>query len=221
MPSRESLWWNHGTWAKWQNLGSSKENFDFLSTNLYLKHMSLGMVNFVHRRQKHWISEKKHVSSDELVQTDRQTCQPHSFQTECFMKFILNSETFTVAHPLKLWRHYRFGQPCNIFTDHKSLKYFFTQAEFNMWEPRSLELRKDYDLNIQYHLGRPMWWLKVSVCRKACCECLLIEKEHGFLVPRHAKEYISSSLRISLHASSDFLLIERHQKREKLRWGTR
>ena len=43
---------------------------------------------------------------------------------------------------------------CNIFTDHKSLKYFFTQKELNMRQRRWLELVKDYDCDIKYHPGQ-------------------------------------------------------------------
>jgi hypothetical protein len=38
--------------------------------------------------------------------------------------------------------------------DHKSLKYIFTQSELNMRQRRWLELIKDYDLEIHYHLGK-------------------------------------------------------------------
>ncbi|TYJ95735.1 ty3-gypsy retrotransposon protein [Cucumis melo var. makuwa] len=41
-----------------------------------------------------------------------------------------------------------------IFTDHKSLKYFFTQKELNMRQRRWLELVKDYDCEILYHPGK-------------------------------------------------------------------
>nr|GEU75452.1 hypothetical protein [Tanacetum cinerariifolium] len=46
------------------------------------------------------------------------------------------------------------GETCDIFTDHKSLKYIFTQKELNMRQRRWLELLKDYDTNIQYHTGK-------------------------------------------------------------------
>nr|GEZ77823.1 zinc finger, CCHC-type, retrotransposon Gag domain protein [Tanacetum cinerariifolium] len=39
-------------------------------------------------------------------------------------------------------------------SDHKSLKYIFSQRELNMRQRRWLELLKDYDTNIQYHLGK-------------------------------------------------------------------
>ncbi|GJV22202.1 reverse transcriptase [Tanacetum coccineum] len=54
----------------------------------------------------------------------------------------------------KIWRHYLYGEACDIFTDHKSLKYIFTQRELNMRQRRWLELLKDYDTNIQYHPGK-------------------------------------------------------------------
>jgi hypothetical protein len=41
-------------------------------------------------------------------------------------------ELAAVVHALKIWRHYLLGNVCNIFTDHKSLKYIFTQLELNM-----------------------------------------------------------------------------------------
>ena len=55
---------------------------------------------------------------------------------------------------LKIWRHYLYGESCDIFTDHQSLKYIFTQKELNLRQRRWLELIKYYDLTIQYHLGK-------------------------------------------------------------------
>ena len=46
------------------------------------------------------------------------------------------------------------GKICEVFTDHKSLKYIFTQKELNMRQRRWLELIKDYDLSLQYHPGK-------------------------------------------------------------------
>jgi hypothetical protein len=63
-------------------------------------------------------------------------------------------ELAAVVHTLKIWRHYLMGNRCNIFTDHKSLKYIFTQSELNMRQRRWLELIKDYDLEVHYHPGK-------------------------------------------------------------------
>ncbi|CAA0811411.1 Unknown protein, partial [Striga hermonthica] len=60
-------------------------------------------------------------------------------------------ELAAVIHALKIWRHYLYGGKCEIFTDHKSLKYIFTQKELNMRQRRWLELVKDYDCTISYH----------------------------------------------------------------------
>jgi hypothetical protein len=53
-------------------------------------------------------------------------------------------ELAAVVHDLKIWSHYLMGTRCNIYTDHKSLKYIFTQADLNMRQRRWLELIKDY-----------------------------------------------------------------------------
>ncbi|GKV34371.1 hypothetical protein SLEP1_g42748 [Rubroshorea leprosula] len=63
-------------------------------------------------------------------------------------------ELAAVVFTLKIWRHYLYGETCDIFTDHKSLKYIFTQKELNMRQRRWLELLKDYDLTISYHPGK-------------------------------------------------------------------
>ena len=38
-------------------------------------------------------------------------------------------ELAVVVHALNIWRHYLLGNVCHIYTDHKSLKYIFTQPE--------------------------------------------------------------------------------------------
>jgi len=63
-------------------------------------------------------------------------------------------ELAAVVFVLKIWRHYLYSESCDIFTDHQSLKYIFTQKELNMRQRRWLELIKDYDLTIQYHPGK-------------------------------------------------------------------
>ena len=65
-----------------------------------------------------------------------------------------------------------YGVHCKIYTDHKSLKYIFTQKEINMKQRRWLELLVDYDLEINYHpskvnvvvdaLSRKSWTIMAS-----------------------------------------------------------
>jgi ribonuclease HI len=63
-------------------------------------------------------------------------------------------ELVAVVHALKIWRHYIMGTKCQVYTDHKSLKYIFTQKDLNHRQHRWLELIKDHDLEIHYHPGK-------------------------------------------------------------------
>jgi hypothetical protein len=63
-------------------------------------------------------------------------------------------ELAAVVFALKIWRHYLFREKVKIYTDHQSLKYIFSQKELNMRQRRWLELLKDYDCYILYHLGK-------------------------------------------------------------------
>jgi hypothetical protein len=57
-------------------------------------------------------------------------------------------ELASIVHALKIWRHYIIGTKCQVYTDHKSLKYIFTQKDLNLRQHRWLELIKDYDLEM-------------------------------------------------------------------------
>jgi hypothetical protein len=46
------------------------------------------------------------------------------------------------------------GKRCELYTDHKSLKYIFMQSDLNLKQKRWLELIKDFDLGINYHPGK-------------------------------------------------------------------
>ena len=63
-------------------------------------------------------------------------------------------ELAAVVFTLKLWRQYLYGAKCQIFTDHKSLRYVFMQRELNLRQRRWMELISDYDCTIEYHLGK-------------------------------------------------------------------
>jgi hypothetical protein len=36
------------------------------------------------------------------------------------------------AEALKIWRHYNIGKRCEVYSDHKRLKYIFTQPDLNL-----------------------------------------------------------------------------------------
>jgi polyhydroxyalkanoate synthesis regulator phasin len=72
------------------------------------------------------------------------------------------------------------GNKCDIYTDHKSLKYIFTQSELNLRQQRWVELIKDYDLNIHYHPGKANA-IADALSRKHYCNNLMAQKEQPTL----------------------------------------
>ena len=63
-------------------------------------------------------------------------------------------ELAAVVFALKMWRHCLYGVHIDVFTDHKSLQYVFTQKELNLHQRIWLEFLKDYDINMHYHPGK-------------------------------------------------------------------
>ena len=63
-------------------------------------------------------------------------------------------ELAAVTFALKIWMHYLLGDQVLIYTDHKSLKYIFTQKELNIRQRRWLDLMADYNNDLQYHPGK-------------------------------------------------------------------
>ncbi|CAN4115952.1 unnamed protein product [Withania somnifera] len=63
-------------------------------------------------------------------------------------------ELATVVFALKIRRHYLYGVKCEIFTDHRSLRYIMSQKELNARQRRWIEIPKDYDISILYHPGK-------------------------------------------------------------------
>jgi hypothetical protein len=53
-------------------------------------------------------------------------------------------ELAAVVMALRTWRHYLLGSVVHIYTDHKSLRYIFTQLDLNMRQWRWLQLIKDW-----------------------------------------------------------------------------
>jgi hypothetical protein len=51
-------------------------------------------------------------------------------------------------------REFKWDEKCQVYMDHKSLKYILTQKDLNLRQRRWLELIKDYDLEIRYHPGK-------------------------------------------------------------------
>lgn len=63
-------------------------------------------------------------------------------------------EMAVVVLLLKIWQHYLYSETCEIYIDHKSLKYIFQQKDLNLRQRKWMELLKDYDCTILYHLRK-------------------------------------------------------------------
>ena len=59
-----------------------------------------------------------------------------------------------VVFALKACRQYLYSVHCDVYTDHKTLKYLFTHKQLNVRQGRWLEILTDYDFTIHYHLGK-------------------------------------------------------------------
>ena len=63
-------------------------------------------------------------------------------------------ELAVIIFALKIWRHYLYVEQFEVFSDHKSLKYTFTQRDLNMRQRRWMEFLEDYDFTLHYHPGK-------------------------------------------------------------------
>jgi hypothetical protein len=84
-----------------------------------------------------------------------------------------------------------YGGRCEIYTDHKSLKYFFTQKELNIRQRMWLELIKDYNCEINYHLGKANV-VADALSRKSMVELATL----GISQPQLIKELVGMGLEV-------------------------
>ena len=68
-----------------------------------------------------------------------------------------------------------------MYSDHKSLKYLFTQPDLNLRQRRWLELIKDYDMGIQYHPGKANV-VADALSRKVYCNTLMLQEQQPTLL---------------------------------------
>jgi ribonuclease HI len=113
-------------------------------------------------------------------------------------------ELAAVVHALKIWRHYVMGTKCQIYTDHKSLKYIFTQKDLNLRQHRWLELIKDYDLEIHYHPGKANLVIDAS-SRKGHANMVVVSQFPEELVKEFERlnlEIVAHTERVTLEVQS-------------------
>ena len=87
-------------------------------------------------------------------------------------------EFAAIVFALNIWRNYLYGEQFEVYLDHKSLKYIFTQRDLNMRQRRWMEFLEDYDFTLHYHPG------KVNVVDDA-----LIRKSWGALASIASREW--------------------------------
>ena len=63
-------------------------------------------------------------------------------------------ELAAIVFALKIWHYYLYGKQFEVFSNHKSLKYIFTQRDLNMRQRRWMENLEDYDFTLHYHPGK-------------------------------------------------------------------
>ena len=63
-------------------------------------------------------------------------------------------ELAAIVFALNIWLHYLYGEQFEVFSDHKSLKYIFTQRDLNMRQHMWMEYLEDYEFTLHYHLGK-------------------------------------------------------------------
>ena len=60
-------------------------------------------------------------------------------------------ELAAIVFALKILRHYLYGEQFEVFSDHKILKYIFTQWDLNMRQRKWMEYLEDYEFTLHYH----------------------------------------------------------------------
>jgi hypothetical protein len=83
-------------------------------------------------------------------------------------------ELAAVVMALRTWHHNLLGNAVHIYTDHKSLKYMFTQPDLDMRQRRWLKLIKDYELEVHYHPGKANVVADALSCKAHCNHLLAV-----------------------------------------------
>ncbi|KAI3825313.1 hypothetical protein L1987_06795 [Smallanthus sonchifolius] len=115
-------------------------------------------------------------------------------------------ELAAVVFAFKIWRHYLYEVKCTIYSDHKSLKYFFEQKELNMRQRMWLELLKEYDCEILYHLGKA----------NVVADALSRKEESEPIRIKACQMIITPDLMSEISKAQDEALLERNIKWERI-----
>src|SRR4051812_21450560 len=94
-------------------------------------------------------------------------------------------ELAAVIYALKLWRHCLVGNRCEIYTDHQSLKYLFTQPDLNLRQQRWIETIADFNMDIHYTPGKANVMVD-ALSRKSYCSELEVQAQQPLLMKSSA-----------------------------------
>ena len=89
------------------------------------------------------------IQSERVVAYGSRQCKNHD---QSYLAHEM--ELAAIVLDLKAWLHYLYGEQFEVFSDHKSLKYIFTQRDLNMRQRRGMEYLEDYDFTLHCHLGK-------------------------------------------------------------------
>ncbi|WMV24469.1 hypothetical protein MTR67_017854 [Solanum verrucosum] len=89
----------------------------------------------------------------------------------------------------------------NVFTDHKSLQYVFTQKELNLRQRRLLEFLKDYNMSVHYHPG------KANVVADALSRLIMGSVAHVGEERKELAKYVHRFARLGVHLMSISMVV--------------
>ena len=89
---------------------------------------------------------------------------------------------------LKTWRHYLYGEKFEVYSNHKSLKYIFTQKDLNSRQRRWMETLEDYDFALHYHPGKANV-VADALSRKNVGQLSSLELRNELLANAHREKY--------------------------------
>src|SRR3954467_3008738 len=95
-------------------------------------------------------------------------------------------ELAAVIHVLVTWRHLLLGRKVDVFNDHKSLKYLFTQPNLNLRKMRWLETITEYSVDIQYTPGKANV-IDNALSHKGDCKSIQVHEFHPDLYQKFRK----------------------------------
>ena len=132
-------------------------------------------------------------------------------------------ELAAVVFALKVWRHYLFGESFEVHTDHKSLKYLFSQKELNLRQQRWMDTISSFDFEILYHPGKAnvvadaLSHFPAQGVQLAWAQCMIGEfrylaflAEYGITAPNERGEVFIAAMAVAPSLIARVIEAQRH-----------